>query len=114
MRGGVAKTEELFSDVSCERRVPVGHPLRPIRKIVDDGLGTLSPEFEKLYARDGRSSIAPEKLLRSLLSQTFYSVRSERQLMQQLDYNLLFRWLVGPSLDDAVWALRCLLRTVTD
>jgi transposase len=103
MRGGDAKTEALFSYVSCERRVPVDHPLRPIRKIVDDALRALSPEFEKLYARDGRPSIAPEKLLRSLLLQAFYSVRSERQLMEQLDYNLLFRWFVGLSLDVEVW-----------
>jgi transposase len=103
MRGGDAKTEALFSYVSCERRVPVDHPLRPIRKIVDQGLAALSPEFEKLYARLGRPSIAPEKLLRALLLQAFYSVRSERQLMEQLDYNLLFRWFVGLSLDAVVW-----------
>ena len=71
MRGGDAKTEALFSYVSCERRVPMDHPLRPIRKIVDDALRALSPEFEKLYAQDGRPSIAPEKLLRSLLLQAF-------------------------------------------
>ena len=103
MRGGDAKTEALFSYVSCERRVPLDHPLRPIRKIVDEALAALSPEFEKLYAKLGRASIAPEKLLRALLLQAFYSVRSERQLMEQLDYNLLFRWFVGLSLDAEVW-----------
>jgi transposase len=103
MRGGDAKTEALFSYVSCERRVPVDHPLRPIRKIVDETLVMLSPEFEKLYAKLGRPSIAPEKLLRALLLQAFYAVRSERQLMEQLDYNLLFRWFVGLSLDAVVW-----------
>jgi transposase len=103
MRGGDAKTEALFSYVSCERRVPLDHPLRPIRKIVDEALAALSPEFEKLYAKLGRASIAPEKLLRALLLQAFYSVRSERQLMEQLDYNLLFRWFIGLSLDAEVW-----------
>jgi len=103
MRGGDAKTEALFSYVSCEARVPLDHPLRPIRKIVDEALGALSAEFEKLYARFGRPSIAPEKLLRALLLQAFYSVRSERQLIEQLGYNLLFRWFVGLSLDAVVW-----------
>ena len=103
MRGGDAKTEALFSYVSCERRVPVDHPLRPIRKIVDETLVMLSPEFEKLYAKLGRPSIAPEKLLRALLLQAFDAVRSQRQLMEQLDDNLLFRWFVGLSLDAVVW-----------
>ena len=103
MRGGDAKTEALFSYVSCEARVPWDHPLRPIRKIVNQALEALSPEFEKRYARFGRPSIAPEKLLRALLLQAFYSVRSERQLMEQLGYNLLFRWFVGLSLDAMVW-----------
>ena len=79
------------------------HPLRAIQKIVDAALGALSGEFEKLYAKFGRPSIAPEKLLRALLLQAFYSVRSERQLMEQLGYNLLFRWFVGLSLDAAIW-----------
>ena len=105
MRGGDARTEALFSYVSCERRVPMDHPLRAIRKIVNEALTALSPEFEKLYAKSGRPSIPPEKLLRALLLQAFYSVRSERQLMEQLDYNLLFRWFVGLSLD-AVMAAR--------
>jgi transposase len=103
MRGGDAKTEALFSYVNCEARVPSDHPLRPIRKIVDETLRALSPELEKLYARFGRPSVPPEKLFRALLLQAFYSVRSERQLMQQLGYNLLFRWFVGLSLDAVVW-----------
>src|SRR5438105_7927767 len=103
MRGGDARTEALFSYVSCERRVPMDHPLRAIRKIVNEALTALSPQFEKLYAQSGRPSIPPEKLLRALLLQAFYSGRSERQLMEQLDYNLLFRWFVGLSLDAAVW-----------
>src|SRR5258705_189933 len=99
MRGGDARTEALFSYVSCELRVPMDHPLRAIRKIVNAALTARSPEFEKLYAKSGRPSIPPEKLLRALLLQAFYSVRSERQLMEQLDYNLLFRWFVGLSQD---------------
>ena len=77
--------------------------MRPIRELVDEALGSLSPAFSKLYARDGRPSIPPERLLRALLLQAFYTVRSERLLMQQLDYNLLFRWFVGLSADDPVW-----------
>ena len=103
MRGWDVKSDALFSYVSCEARVPKDHPLRPIRQIVDKALATLSPEFEKLYAKLGRPSIPPERLLRALLLQAFYSVRSELQLMEQLDYNLLFRWFVGLSLDEAVW-----------
>jgi transposase len=89
--------------VSCEERVAKDHPLRAIGEIVNAALAALSPEFEKLYARLGRPSIAPEKLLRALLLQAFYSVRSERQLMEQLDYNLLFRWFVGLGMDAAIW-----------
>ena len=103
MRGGDLKSEALFSYLSCEARVPSDHPLRPIQKIVDEALSALTAEFEKLYAKSGRPSIPPEKLLRALLLQAFYSVRSERQLMEQLGYNLLFRWFVGLSLDAAVW-----------
>ncbi len=103
MRGGDARTEALFSYVSCEARVPMDHPLRAIRNIVNEALAVLSPEFETVYAKSGRPSIPPEKLLRALLLQAFYSVRSERQLMEQLGYNLLFRWFVGLSLDAAVW-----------
>jgi len=95
MRGWDVKSDALFSYVSCEARVPKDHPLRPIRQIVDKALAALSPEFEKLYAKLGRPSIPPERLLRALLLQAFYSVRSELQLMEQLDYNLLFRCLSG-------------------
>ena len=103
MRGSDERSEGLFSYVSCEARVPAGHPLRAIRAIVDEALEVLSPAFEGLYAKVGRPSIAPEKLLRALLLQAFYSVRSERQLVEQLDYNLLFRWFVGLSMDAPVW-----------
>jgi transposase len=103
MRGSDERTESLFSYVSCEARVPPDHPLRPIRAIVDEALAVLSGEFATLYASTGRPSIAPEKLLRALLLQAFYSVRSERQLMEQLDYNLLFRWFVGLAMDAPIW-----------
>jgi transposase len=103
MRGTDRRSEGLFSYVSCETRVPDTHPLRLILPFVDTALGALSPAFTKLYARLGRPSIPPEKLLRALLLQAFYSVRSERQLMEQLDYNLLFRWFVGLGIDDPVW-----------
>jgi transposase len=103
MRGGDVRTEALFSYLSCEARVPKDHPLRPIRTMVDHALTVLSPAFEQLYSDIGRPSIPPEKLLRALLLQAFYSVRSERQLMEQLDYNLLFRWFVGLALDAPVW-----------
>jgi len=103
MRGTDDRSDHLFSYVSCEARVPAGHPLRGIRAIVDEVLEILSPEFAVLYSTVGRPSIPPEKLLRALLLQAFYSVRSERQLMEQLDYNLLFRWFVGLSMDAAIW-----------
>jgi transposase len=103
MRGSDRRVGELFSYVSCEQRVPIDPPLRAILPIVDGALAGLSDEFRKLYAVNGRPSIPPERLLRALLLQAFYSVRSERQLMEQLDYNLLFRWFVGLGVDDAVW-----------
>jgi transposase len=103
MRGRDEQAEGLFSYVSCEARVPADHPLRLIRSIVDEALEVLSPEFDLLYSREGRPSIAPEKLLRALLLQAFYSVRSERQLVEQLGYNLLFRWFVGLSMDTPIW-----------
>src|ERR1022692_1738530 len=103
MRGGDERTEGMFSYVRPEQRVPKAHPLRPIREIVARALEALSPRFEALYSETGRPSIPPEKLLRALLVQAFYSVRSERQLMEQLNYNLLFRWFVGLSVDDPVW-----------
>jgi len=103
MRGEDCESGALFSYVSCEARVPSDHPLRAIRAIVDEALEVLSPEFERLYSKVGRPSIPPEKLLRALLVQAFYTIRSERQLMEQLDYNLLFRWFVGLSMDAPVW-----------
>jgi len=103
MRGPDERSDGLFSYVSCEARVPADHPLRAVRAIVDEALEVLSAELERLYSKIGRPSIAPEKLLRALLLQAFYSVRSERQLMQQLDYNLLFRWFVGLSMDAPIW-----------
>jgi transposase len=102
-RGDDVRTENLFSYLSCEARVPRDHPLRPIRTIVDQALTALSPSFDRLYSDLGRPSIPPEKLLRALLLQAFYSVRSERQLMEQLDYNLLFRWFVGLAIDAPIW-----------
>ena len=103
MRGSDGQPGFLFSYVSGEARVPADHPLRLIRAVVDEALDVLSSEFDRLYARVGRPGIAPEKLLRALLLQAFYSIRSERQLMEQLDYNLLFRWFVGLSMDAPVW-----------
>jgi transposase len=93
----------LFSYVDLEQRVPARHPLRVIKGIVDDVLASLDAEFERLYEGTGRQSVAPERLLRASLLQAFYSVRSERQLMEQIDYNLLFRWFVGLGIDDPVW-----------
>jgi transposase len=93
----------MFSYVSLEQRVPESHPLRPLRAMVDQALVELSPAFEGLYSRVGRPSIPPEKLLRALLLQVLYTIRSERMLMEQLDYNLLFRWFVGLGMDDAAW-----------
>jgi transposase len=103
MRGDDLQQAGMFSYLSPEQRVPQDHPLRSIRKLADAVFVQLSPQFEKLYARTGRPSIAPEKLLRALLLQTLYSVRSERLLMEELDYNMLFRWFVGLNMDDAVW-----------
>ncbi len=103
MRGADIQTEGLFSYVSCEARVPSDHPLRVIRAIVDEALEVLSAQFDRLYAPQGRPSIPPEKLLRALLLQAFFGLRSERQLIEQLDYNLLFRWFVGLSMDAPVW-----------
>ena len=93
----------MFSYLSPDERVPAKHPLRPIRLMVDDALKSLSPGFSRLYSAYGRPSIPPEKLLRALLLQVLYTVRSERMLMEQLEYNLLFRWFVGLNMDEAVW-----------
>jgi len=103
MRGADGQQAGMFSYVSPERRIPADHPLRPIREMTDGVLRQLSRRFAGLYAKTGRPSIAPEKLLRALLLQVLYSVRSERLLMEQLEYNLLFRWFVGLSMDDPVW-----------
>jgi transposase len=104
MRGADDQAGSMFSYVSLEARVPADHPLRAIRRITDRALDRLSPRFGTLYVNFGRPSIAPEKLLRALLLQALYTIRSERQLMEQLDYNLLFRWFVGLGMDDAVWS----------
>ena len=103
MRGDDNQQDGMFSYVSPEKRVPADHPLRPLRKMVDEILKEMSPKFAELYSKVGRPSIAPERLLRSLLLQIFYSVRSERMLIEQLEYNLLFRWFVGMEMDETVW-----------
>lgn len=103
MRGDDLQQAAMFSYLSPEQRVPQDHPLRLIRKMVDTVFEELSPRFDALYLTTGRSSIAPEKLLRALLLQVFYTVRSERLLMGELNYNLLFRWFVGLQMDDPVW-----------
>jgi transposase len=103
MRGDDRHQAAMWSYISPEQRVPETHPLRRIRAMVDTALAELSAEFAKLYSPVGRPSIPPEKLLRALLLQVLYSVRSERLLMEQLDYNLLFRWFVGLNMDEAVW-----------
>src|ERR1041384_5728626 len=103
MRGADEQTGALFSYLSPEAMVPKDHPLRAIRPLVNAALARLSPDFARVYAPTGRASIAPEKWLRAWLLQAFYSVRSERQLMEQLTYNMLFRWFVGLSMDAPVW-----------
>jgi len=104
MRGADEQPGSMFSYLSLEERVPPDHPLRAARRITDRALERLSPRFATLYINFGRPSIPPEKLLRALLLQALYTIRSERQLMEQLDYNLLFRWFVGLSMDDTVWS----------
>src|ERR1035441_1252945 len=113
MRGQDEQQLDVFSYVSPEQRVPQEHPLRPLRVMTDEALRELQPRFNKLYAKTGRPSIPPEKLLRALLLQALYSVRSERLLMEQLDYNLLFRWFVGLNMDDSVWDVTVLPRTAS-
>lgn len=103
MRGSDERNEALFSYVNLEDRVPARHPLRLIRQIVNAALARLDGAFDELYAADGRPSIAPERLLRAALIQILFSIRSERQLMEQMQYNLLFRWFVGLGIDDPVW-----------
>src|SRR3974390_241810 len=103
MRGDDIHQDAMFSYLSPEARVPRDHPLRPIRNMVNQALAELSGDFQAMYSREGRPSIPPEKLLRALLLQVLYTVRSERLLLEQLDYNLLFRWFVGLNLDDPIW-----------
>ena len=104
MRGGDQEQGTMWSTISPEQRVPADHPLRPIREMVNVILKDMSPSFGRIYAREGRPSIPPERLLRALLLQMLYSVRSERLLMEELNYNLLFRWFVGLNADDSVWS----------
>jgi transposase len=103
MRGDDQQQSGMFSYVSLEERVPPEHPLRSIRKTVDEILRTMAKDFDGLYAKTGRPSVPPERLLRAVLLQIFYSVRSERMLMEQMNYNLLFRWFIGLELDEPVW-----------
>ncbi len=103
MRGSDEQTGAMFSDLSPDALVPADHPLRAIRPLVKAAPERLSPQFSGLYSTGGRASIAPEKLLRALLLQAFYGVRSERQRMEQVTYNMLFRWFIGLSMDAPVW-----------
>src|SRR4029453_17136269 len=103
MRGDDPRNDSMFSYVTPETRVRPDHPLRPIRRLTDGALERLSPRFDRLYSTTGRPSIPPEKLLRALLLQMLYSIRSERLLMEELDYSVLYRWFVGLSLDDPIW-----------
>lgn len=103
MRSDDIQKTAMWSYLSPEERVPADHPLRPIREMVNAVLKTLSPEFDKIYSAFGRPSVPPERLLRALLLQVLYTVRSERMLMEQLNYNMLFRWFVGLNMDDVVW-----------
>lgn len=103
MRSKDTKQQVFFSYKSIEDRIPQDHPIRPLKKLVDEALERLSRDFDRLYAKTGRPSIPPEQLLRALLLQIFFSIRSERQLVEQLEYNMMFRWFVGLNLDDAVW-----------
>jgi transposase len=103
MRGSDERSGELFSYIDLEKRVRSDHPLRVIRVIVNEALSALERDFSALYSPIGRPSVPPEKLLRATLLQAFYSIRSERQLMERLEYDLLFRWFVGLGVDDAAW-----------
>ena len=103
MRGDDEQTGHMFSCLSPEQRVPADHPLRAIRSLTDDVLRSMSCRSARLYAKTGRPSIPPKQLLRALLLQVLYSVRSERLLMEELHYNLLFRWFVGLKMDDPIW-----------
>jgi len=103
LRGSDEKTGALFSYVDLEARVREGHPLRSIRVLVNEALRSMEADFAALYSGTGRPSIPPEKLLRAMLLQAFYSIRSERQLMERLEFDLLFRWFVGLGIDDPAW-----------
>ncbi|MGO9008536.1 MAG: IS5 family transposase [Bryobacteraceae bacterium] len=103
MRGGDQVQSGMFSYVSLEDRVPQDHPLRAIRRLVDEVLRAMTKDFDGMYAKTGRPSVPPERLLRAVLLQIFYTVRSERMLMEQMEYNLLFRWFVGLEMDEPVW-----------
>src|SRR5438445_2070394 len=103
MRGNGQQQLDVFTYIRPEKRVPQDHPVRSMRVLADEAVQQLQPRFNNLYDKIGRPSIAPEKLLRALLLQALYSVRSERMLMEQLDYNLLFRWFVGLNMDDPIW-----------
>src|SRR5689334_8067604 len=103
MRGDDQQQSGMFSYVSLEDRVPQDHPLRAIRRSVDEILRVMAKDFDGMYARTGRPSVPPERLLRAVLLQIFYTVRSERMLMEQMNYNLLFRWFVGLEMDEPVW-----------
>src|SRR5229473_6195501 len=105
MRGTDQRSGSLFSYVDIEARVPAGHPLRRIRDLTNGALARLDKKFAGLYATEGRPSIPPERLLRASLLQLFYSIRSERQLMERMDFDLLFRWFVGLGIDDPVWEI---------
>ncbi len=113
MRGSDDQNGALFSYVNLEDRVPARHPLRVIRQIVNAALAQLDAAFAGLYAADGRPSIPPERLLRAVLIQILFSIRSERQLMEQMQYNLLFRWFVGLGIDDPVWVPTVFTKTAT-
>ena len=113
MRGHDEQTTHMFSYLSPEQRVPANHPLRAVRALTDEALHTMSRRFAGLYATTGRPSIPPEQLLRALLLQVLYTVRSERLLMEELNYNLLFRWFVGLSMDDQCGIPRRLPRIAT-
>ena len=104
MRGPDDQTSHMFSYLSPEQRVRADHPLRAIRRMTDDVLASLSPRFAKMYSDIGRPSIPPEQLLRALLIQSLYTVRSERLLMEEIDYSVLYRWFVGLGMDDPIWS----------
>src|SRR5580658_4534832 len=103
MRSKDVQKTAMWSYVSPEQRVPADHPLRSIREMANAALQSLSPDFARLYSKGGRPSIPPERLLRALLLQVLYTIRSERMLMEQLEYNMLFRWFVGLNMDDPIW-----------